>query len=263
MLQALALHPANELVGIDAIVLERELGRVDPAIAELLQLAADAEALALFGEEQAHALVAGLGVGVGLDQKSEAGAVDAVGDPGLGTVNHIGIVAFAACRGADRLQVGAAVRLGECEPAPELAGGEAGQVVVALLVGAEALNGGGHDEVRVDKAAHRHPGVGEALDHFGVRSDRQAEAAILFGDGGAEEPHLLHLLDDVFRVDVVVLERGDVGADIAVQESLDSVEDQRFLFCVHGLGIVRHRHVLPSSGVRAPSISRRPGRENA
>ena len=85
---------------------------------------------------------------------------------------------------------------------------------------------------------------------------------MLFGDGGAEQPHLLHLLDDVLRIDVVMLERGDVGTDVAVQESLDSVENQRFLLLVHGLGMVGHRHQLPSSGAWAASISRPPGREN-
>ena len=249
MLQALALDPANELVGIDAVVLEGELGRVDPAIAQLLQLAAHAKALALLGEEEAHALVAGFGGGVGLDQQGEAGAVNAVGDPGLGAVDDVGVVALALGRGADRLQVRAAVGFREREPAPQLTAREAGQVGIPLLVGAEALDGGGHDEVRVDEAAHRHPGVGEPLDDLGVGGDRQAEAAVILGDGGAEETHLLHLLDDVLRVDVVVLQRGDVGADVAVQESLDSVEDQRFLLCVHGLGPVRHRRLLPFGGV--------------
>ena len=51
VLQALAFFAADKLVGVDPVVLEREFGGVDPAIAELLQLAADAEALALLGEE--------------------------------------------------------------------------------------------------------------------------------------------------------------------------------------------------------------------
>ena len=263
MLQALAFDPANELVGGHAVVLEGELGRVDPAVAEFLELAADAKALALLGEEEAHALVAGLGAGVRLDQQREAGAVDAVGDPGLGAVDDVGVVALASGRGADRLQVGAAVGLGQREPAPQLARGEAGQVVLALVFGAEALDGGRHDEVGVDEAAHRHPGVREPLDDLGVGGDRQAEAAELLGDGGTEEAHLLHLLDDVFGVDVVVLQRSDVGADVAVQEALDSIENQRFLFCIHGLDTVRHCRLLPSSGARAASISRGPGIENA
>ena len=50
-----------------------------PLIAEFLQLAADLEAIAFFGDEQAHAFVARLGVGICLDQQREALAVDAVG----------------------------------------------------------------------------------------------------------------------------------------------------------------------------------------
>ena len=270
VLETLALDSADELVGIHAVILEGELGGVDPAIAKLLELAADPEALALLGKEEAHALVARLGVGVGLDQQSEAGAVDAVGNPGLGAIDHVGVVAFTLGRRADCLEVRAAVGFRERKPAPKFAAGEAGQVGLALLVGAEAFDGGSHDEVGVDEPAYRHPGVGKPLDDLGVGRDRQAEAAVLLRDGGAEQPHLLHLLDDILRVDVVMLERGDVGADVAVEESLDSVENQRLLLRVYGLGMVRHRDKLPSLGMhkfqslgmRAASISRRHGREN-
>ena len=54
------------------IVLEHELGGVDALVAELLELAAHLKAIAFFGDEQAHAFVARLRIGIGLDQQREA-----------------------------------------------------------------------------------------------------------------------------------------------------------------------------------------------
>ena len=45
------------------VVVEDDLAGVDAAVAELFELAADREAVAFFGDEQAHAAVARLGVG--------------------------------------------------------------------------------------------------------------------------------------------------------------------------------------------------------
>ena len=81
-------------------------------VAELLQLAADAKSLLLRRDEQAHALVPGLRVRIGLHQQRDAVALDAVGDPGLHAVDDV-VVAVAPRRGADRLQVGAGIRLGQ------------------------------------------------------------------------------------------------------------------------------------------------------
>jgi hypothetical protein len=55
--------PPTRPRGRDAEVLEHELGAVDRAVAELFQLASDREPVALLGDEHAHALVAGLGLG--------------------------------------------------------------------------------------------------------------------------------------------------------------------------------------------------------
>ena len=83
------LVAADQPVGRDRVVVEDQLGGIDALVAELFELAADREARALLGEEQAHAAVPRLGGRVGLDQQREALAVDAVGDPGLGAVDHV------------------------------------------------------------------------------------------------------------------------------------------------------------------------------
>ena len=122
---------ADQPVGRNAIILEHQLGGVDALVAELFELAADREARPLFGEEQAHAVVARLGIGIGLDQQREALAVDAVGDPGLGAVDDVAVAASPRRR-ADRLQIGAAIGLGQREAAAQFAGREARQEVLLL-----------------------------------------------------------------------------------------------------------------------------------
>ncbi len=75
--------------------------------------------------------MARLGLGVGLDQQGQDVALDRVGDPQLGAVDEI-VVALSARDGADALQVGAGVRLGERQAAAQLAGGETRQPVGLL-----------------------------------------------------------------------------------------------------------------------------------
>ena len=59
---------------------------------------------------------------------------------------------------------------------------------------------------------------------------RQAEAAIVRGDGGAEQAQGLHLLDHVVRIDVGMLQRMHVRAHVALQPSADAVEDLVVVF---------------------------------
>ena len=148
---------ADQPVGRHAVVLEHQLGRVDALVAELLELAADREARALLGDEQAHAAVARLRRRVGLHQQREALAVDAVGDPGLGAVDDVAVAVVAARDRADRLQIGAAIGLGQREAAAQLAGREARQVMPASALRCRSAHRRRHDQVRIEDAGHRHP----------------------------------------------------------------------------------------------------------
>ena len=77
----------------------------------------------------------------------------------------------------------------------------------------------------VDDAADAHPAAGDLLDHQRVGQQRLAQTAVLLGDHEAEQPHLLHALDDVRRVGVVALERRDVRQDLLVHEPADGLDD--------------------------------------
>ena len=134
-------------------------------------------------------------------------------------------------RGArlDRLHVGAQLGLGEAEGGADLAGGHPRQVLLLLLVGAELHQQVGADEVRVDDARDRDPAARELLDDHHVGREVEAHAPVLLGDGHAEEPELLHLLDDRLGelVDgVVVL---GVREDLLVRELADHLADRLLL----------------------------------
>ena len=116
VVEALALLAEQVLRG-DADVLEGEFARVRGVHPHLLQLAGDAEALDLLAllvtyvdDEEADPVVAGVRVGLG-HQDDVVGA-QAVGDEGLGAVDHP-LVAVALGRGADPRDVGAGARLGD------------------------------------------------------------------------------------------------------------------------------------------------------
>ena len=138
VLQPAAFDAADQPVHRHAVVLEHQLGTVDSLVAEFLQLATDGETGGLLRQQHAHAAMARFGGGIGLHQQREAGTVDAVADPRLGAVHHIGI-ALAARGHADRLEIGAAIRLGQRQTAAQLARGETWQELALLRVGAVAL----------------------------------------------------------------------------------------------------------------------------
>ena len=186
--------------------------------------------------------MAGLGADVGLREHGEAVALVRVGDPHLRAAQHVDAVG-ARRGGADRLQVGAAVGLGEREPAAQLGGRELREEVRALLVGAVAADELRHHQVRVDDAGERHPRARDGLDDAHVRARAEAEPAVLLGDGGGEEAELAHLLDHLARVLVGVLELEHVGHDVARQPALERVE-QLVDGCVDG-GVVGGGHGVP------------------
>src|SRR5262249_41146098 len=145
LLEPAPLDAADETIRGHTVVVEREFAGVDALVAEFLELAAHREAWPLLGDQHAHALVRRLRARIGLHQQSEAIAVETVGDPGLAAGDRVGAVADALGDGADRLQVGAAVGLGEPDAAAQFAGGEARQEVRLLLLGAVALYHHCHD----------------------------------------------------------------------------------------------------------------------
>ena len=199
-----------------------------------------------------------IGVGVGLhEQRHDAGA-QPVGLPAL-LAGHDPLVAVAHRAGADRLHVGAAVRLGHREGGAQLAGREAGEQARPLLVGAEALQHRAHDEVRVEDARDAHPAACELLDRQAVGVQAVPAAAQLARDREAEDAQLAEPGDDLLGVLVGRVERLGGGDDLALDEGAQAaqrLERARVQTVVrectgHGLA---HRAIIGSSEARPPPM---------
>ena len=74
--------------------------------------------------------------------------------------------------------VGAAVGLGQRQPAADLTGGEFRQVEILLRLGALPGDTGRHDQMAVDDAAYGHPDPSNPLDDLGVGRRRKAKATV-------------------------------------------------------------------------------------
>ena len=101
----------------------------------------------------------------------------------------------------------------------------------------------------VHDAGDRDPAARELLDDHRVGGEVEPHPAVLLGDGDAEQPELLHLLDDGVgeRVLVVVL-LGD-REDLVVDELPDHLGDGLLLVglvCVRGCDGHRRRR-LPTA----------------
>ena len=195
VVEALALL-AEQALGRDADVLEGELAGVGGVHPHLLQLGRDAEAghllavlVAQVDDEQGDAVVALLRVGLG-DEDDEVGA-RAVGDEGLGAVDHV-LVAVADRGRADAGDVGAGAGLGDPEAADLLALDPGVEVALLLLLGAEQVDRG-QDHVGLDREAH--VGAARARVAHALGADQRvvvvaALAAVLLREAEAEEAEL-------------------------------------------------------------------------
>jgi hypothetical protein len=126
-------------------------------------------------------------------------SVLAVGDEGLGAVEHVAVAGFLRL-GAHALQVGAGARLGHGDGADQLAGRHLRQPALLLLLGA-VMQDVGRDDPRMQRRAE---GVeaGErvfAVDHRLVR-EAAAGAAIFLRHGGAEQAGLARFGPDLALV---------------------------------------------------------------
>ncbi len=176
-------------------------------------------------EEGGDAAVAGL-AGAGEDE-GDVGP-GAVGDEGLGAAEQpvAPVVVVADGPGGEVGGVGSGAGLGEGEAAERLAGGEPGQPVPLLLLGAEGVDGLGDQAERDgDDAAHGGVAPAEFLQDEAIGEVVAAAAAVLLGEGQPEEAELAQPADDraVHRLGAVP--GGGVRGDLAVREGGGELAD--------------------------------------
>src|SRR5918993_626050 len=172
-----------------------------------------------------------------------------VGDVALAAVDHPR-VAVAAGRRPQAGRVGAGLGLGEGEGADPLTGGQPRQVLLLLPVGAEPGEDLARDAVvRAEQRAEGRGGVAELEGELDVLGHRDAEAAVLLGQGVPEQPHVggpgPEVVGDAVLVLDLVLARDDGLAD----QLANGVPDLAEVSSIHA-AIVTRAAPRRTAGVR-------------
>ena len=173
--------------------------------------------------EQRDALVAGVRVGPRHDH-DQVGE-DAVGDEGLLAVEQV-MVALVGGGGADPLQVRARAGLGHRDRRDQLAGAQAGEPALLLLVGRRRAEVGDDHvvEERVRRAVHPAPGH-LLVDHHVVAEVVGAAAAVLLVELECEQALRAGLGPRVPVDDAVGLPLLVPRHDLLVEEGADRVAE--------------------------------------
>jgi hypothetical protein len=177
------------------------------------------------------------------------GSVLAVGDEGLGAVEHIAVAA-APGGGAYALQVGACAGLGHRDRAHELAGGEPGQPALLLLLGAVMQNVGRDDAGMQGRPEGVEAAQAElAVDHRLMR-EGAARAPILFRHRGAEETGGARLGPRLALIHALLVPALQVRREFALHEAARLLlEQHHVLGHPGGAGKIDGRH---GASVRRP-----------
>jgi hypothetical protein len=131
------------------------------------------------------------------------------------------------------LQVRAAAGLGEGHRGAHLAGGHPRQVALLLLLGAELAEQLRDHGVPAHRAREAHPAARELGGDQRVAGHGHRGLAVGLTDGQPEDAQLLHLLDELLRVNVLVLQLAHDRPDLAVDPVADGVDDGLLLGVQH------------------------------
>ena len=218
---------AEAVLDRDAHVVEEQLRRVLGVHADLVEVAATLEPVhAALEHEQRHAAVALRRIG--LDGGHDDVGVDPVRDERLGAVDDV-VVAVADGGGRHRRQVGADARLGHRDRRDQLAGADAGQPPLLLIVVREVQE------------------VGQA----DVVVQRQPEA------GGVDVGPLQLLGDDDVEAEVLDAPAAELLGHLHAEEAVGPGDAEQLAVDDPGglpLGVVRHGLALEERAERRPEL---------
>ncbi|MCY1331083.1 hypothetical protein D9M69_167340 [compost metagenome] len=245
--EALAFR-AEQVLRRHADVVEEQLAGVLGLHADLLQALALAEA-GHRGVHQEQADAAGAGRRIGLGHDYHHVAVHAVGDEGLGAVQHV-MVAVAHGTGAHALQVGAGARLGHGDGADQLAAGHARQVGL-LQVLAAVVQDVGRDDLRMQGQAEQvgRAGAGELFQHDHAVALVRAQPAVFLRHAEAEEAALPGLGPDLAIDEALFLEALVMRQDFHLQEAADRLPELQVFLVEQG---ARDAHWVSSRSCTRP-----------
>ncbi len=173
-------------------------------------------------DENAHALVAGLRVGLG--KYTEEARHRRVGDPRLRAVDDVFLAVATGC-GEDAGHVGAGCRLGEAIGSQMAAVRQPGQVASLLLVVSCQDEGAGCQAVQHDGRLDARAAPGQLLVDQALVEDGQAGAAVLLGDVEADQAGLLGCSHDRPGILIRLVIVGGHGQDLVGGKIVGQVAD--------------------------------------
>src|SRR5207249_5109457 len=249
-----ALAPAEKRRHRNLHVVESESGGLRGVMPGLAELPGDGEARGgRVDDEHADARPAPRPVGIGGHQ-AVVGDVP-VRDEHLRPVDDV-VVAAALRGGADRGGVGARVGLGEAEGAELLAPDGGHEVVLLLLLGAEAEDrDAAEPHVREERRGKAAVHARDLLDQETAHHHVPTASAVCFRIADAEVAEASELREEVAREGLRSLELLDARCERLLREAPDR-ETEAFLFVVQA----KAEHVVSSGGGIYPS---RPGSDKS
>ena len=224
----------------------RRVRRVEP---DLVEIATAFKAFAVgLDEDDRDTFPRGLHLRVGLDADEDQVRRLTIGDIGFGPVDDI-VIAVLLRGGAQRLKVRTGAGFGHCDGGNHFARDHFGEPVPLLLLGAV-----GHDVVGDDVRLEREAGRGVSIIANLLVDDRvvaevEAEAAISFRDGRAEQAEFARLGPDVAGDDAVFIPFRGVGLNLSRDKLADRLAKCLMIFgvAVTGQGIERHGGKAPKA----------------
>src|SRR6185369_1467387 len=241
-------------------IVERKGGRVAPTDSHLLLVLENGHARqGQVDDEGGDSLVLEALV---MGGKENAGAeAGAVGDEGLAAVDD-NLVPLTAVHGRHAGDVAPDIRFGEEDAADLPAGGQVREISLLLRLGAETVDrvaskgGMGRDQHTAGAA-----GLGDLFHHDGIGKHVETGTLVFVGDITPHQPHGTHLLDQIVRDQVILVDLDGERFDLLVDEVPYAVLQYLVVlaqFEIHDLPPVLSvgaRHASP--WIRLPHFGRR------
>ena len=188
----------------------------------------DGQTLCILGDdENADALCACLGIGLGHDQVVVCNA--GVGDPCLAAVENVAAVSLLCSNGFDSRSVRASVGFGQAE-CKDFALGCEGEVMILLLLGAVYIDHVGCQPVSVKEQSDRSAALCYLVDDDLAHDCVTAAAAVLLGEVNTHQACFAQLLVNA-PVKTVFVHPLVTGLDLVFGEFSYHVADHDLLFC--------------------------------
>ena len=224
-----AVFLADQVARRHPHIVEEQLGRVGHPLPDFVQIA-PARKAGPVPLDQHQRSAPGPGTRIGLGHGDDHVGVLAVGDIGLGPVDHV-FVAVAPRGGAHALQIGTRARLGHRNRGNRLAGQHARQPARLQFVAGIAQHIR-HRDIALQRQAVGHHRISEFLVEDRVEGEIQPWAAPFLGHCRAQQSGIAGLAPEIARDDTIFLEFCDARRKLPLNKAANRIAKRAVVFAV-------------------------------